>query len=442
MDTGKNRRNFAGTFQTRGRWYSTTTWIVLVQSIILIGVTFEASGVIFFMGDEITNQASQIIQEWLKQPVITLLYEGPDDLKFYVENYFYKRGYLIGIGEPVYIFLKRKDDAIAWKFRYKDIEKDNFLSLSYSLDDLFQSLDKVFEKKNIPKKSIAFDPIKENFYIVENVFKPFVIKHMENMYKVKVGSEIRYIKEGFYDFYGNVVYIGKDTKIENVQSFVSGIYLFGSFVYDGRKLILGKKSIDFPELPIFASEKRIISQHYWYEKILEKNKVSVLDVFNNFALYSDGSLSDLERTWKYKFSDVPFDWFVSGNLLALAFVNGDVVVFDLSKRRVLYKEKFKKLYGVGYGKYLYVNADKKLFRIDIWSKKKEDISEISDDFLIEDGKVKFVRGIVIRPRYKMVWFDGDFFHFKDVKFKNYLNLLYDEKEYFIITLDGTWRIKR
>ncbi|ABR30797.1 hypothetical protein SU69_04790 [Thermosipho melanesiensis] len=405
-----------------------------------MGITLQASGVIFFVGDNITEEASKIIQDWFKQPVVSLYYEGPLELKPKIEEYFYKRGYLIGIGEPIYIFIKKHEGKIAWKIIYKDYKVDNFLSLSYSIDDLFSILDKTFKKFNLPKKSIAYDPEEEKYYIAENQIKPFLIKRKEKIYKVKIGEDISYLKEGFYNFNGNTVYVGKDITLDSTSNFIKDIYVYGKYKYNGEKIIFEDKTIDFPEVPLYIDKQRVISSHYWYENQLIENSEVVLDVFKKMALLSDGSLVDLSKTWKYQLPDTPFDWYLENEKLALAFVNGDVLVFDIRKKRILYTQKFEKLLGVGLKDFLYVNSNGKLLKINIISKKMESLGNIKGDFIIDGENVKFVNGIVIRPRYKGVWYDGTFYHFKNLKVENYLNLLYDDKAYYIFTLDGTWRL--
>ncbi|WP_237697458.1 hypothetical protein [Thermosipho africanus] len=444
METRKNFGSLRETFKARSGWYRATTWIVLIQSVILMGLTIEASGVIFFMGDKVTKEASEIISSWMKQPVLTLLYEGPKEYKHELEEYFHRKGYLLGDGEKVYIFIS-KGEKIAWRVIYKDVDIDNFKSPSLDLTLLYQTLENLFEDQTLPDKSIAFDPITNQSYIVENQIYPFIIKHKKGSYKVEIEGKVYTFSEGFHTVEGQELYVGKDLKIEKKDNLLVGVFgVFGDYYYDGKQVIGKSFNIDFPEIPLYVDKGIVISRNFWYENgILQQNKIPVLDVFNGFVLYSDGSISDIHKLWRYEFDSVPFDWYYKDGIVSFAFLNGNVVLFDLTKRRKLFEGKYKKVLGVGFLKdALYIRTMDKIVKLDTRTGRILESYNENRDFILINDSIKFVDGIVLRPRYKNVWFDGIDYYFEDLKINGFKEVIAGNNYYYIILENGTWRIKK
>ncbi|QTA38551.1 hypothetical protein JYK00_03285 [Thermosipho ferrireducens] len=384
----------------------------------------------------------------MKQPVLTLLYEGPEEYKQSIENFFFERGYLLGVGTPVYVYIAHDKNLYAWKVTYQEKAIDNFSNLSSNISLLFDELKNIFEKKTTPEYSIIYDPITNSINIQKGKNKPYIVEHKRNVYPLIINGQTKNLREGFVTVEGMTVYLGKPMEITYSENFFKDIYgIFGKYKFDGTKVFEDHLNsyFTYPETPYYIDSEKVISMHYKYEKgKLQQNQIPIIDVYKNYVFYSDGTLENIDKLWQYKFHYTPVDWFFSENLLLVSFINNNVILFDLSRRRILFEKFFKDVWGVGLTKdSIFIASDNSLIELDIKKFRTKNTYEIikGQDFVIYND-LKFVYGNVLKPRYKGIYKIKDTYYYMDKKIKDYILSYIWNGNFYIVTKEGTWRFNK
>ncbi len=216
--------------------------------------------------------------------------------------------------------------------------------------------------------------------IPEDIYKQLseIIKEWEELEPVKVMCDIPYIKSYLEIVLANAGYIttecdtptiilkisGKDVEFENT----SDNFIISVEIKDLKKLLESKHNlksilISNSEVhivqnlgrPIFfldsdtsfsqdGSERfyssrtvEVYKNYYVKEKTFEF-KSSLLTRLDNFLLFTDGSISDVNLTWNLRIGNAPLDFLIWKNRFYFLDIAGVLTVVDLRTRNTLLKK--------------------------------------------------------------------------------------------------------
>ena len=319
----------------------------------------EESGVLYFLGEATpTATEMEIVQEWKELPVVTLVYDGPDEYKGLVETLLSQDGVLTGVGTPLIVKLRVKEDHVAFQIVFEGKELDNFENLATS--ELFpeqfkEAMKKIFPQAKIPPRFFLIEykdgsferkiaqtqdfPGKKAPVVIFPVWKQ---KHV-----LKIGNYKKVVDEGFYQIGGRTIYVGRDISLKNVPGLYEGVdmvFLDGEkeYLYKDGFLRMGEGVLKVQE-PVDVTGGIVITRHKIGER--EVND-TVLFRWNDFVLTASGVLMGINRKWTWQVSKTPVEFSLRGSTMYVLDVCGFLRSYDLKTRRLLWERKIEGAWGL------------------------------------------------------------------------------------------------
>jgi len=188
----------------------------------------EENGVLYFLGDATPTEVElEIVQEWKDLPVVTLVYDGPDGYEGLVENLLSQDGVLTGVGTPLIVKLRVKEDLVAFQIVFEDKELDNFenpVTSNLFPEQFRETVRKIFPQLEVPSRFFLIEyrdgkfekkiaqtrdfPGKKAPVVIVPVWKQ---KHV-----LEIGNYREVVGEGFYQIGGKTIYVGRDISLKSV----------------------------------------------------------------------------------------------------------------------------------------------------------------------------------------------------------------------------------
>ncbi|WP_233186221.1 hypothetical protein [Thermotoga sp. KOL6] len=359
----------------------------------------EENGILYFLGDSTpTTLELEIVQEWKKLPVVTLVYDGPVEYKGIVEDLLSQEGILTGTGTPLIVKIRTKDEYVAFQIVFEDKSIDNFENLTTK--DLFpeqfrKTVREVFPSIQIPsefflieykdgvfEKKIAYTKDYEKKSPV--IFLPL----WSEEHILEIGDYRKVVKEGFYQIGGKTVYVGRDISMENVPGLyrnVEMVFLDGEreYLYKDGFLRLGEKVLKIEE-PVDIVNGVVITRHrIGYRKIED----TIIFRWNDFVLTASGSLMGINGRWTWKVSKTPVEYSIFGSMLYILDVCGFLRKYDIKTRQLVWEKKIEGAWGVDATEdKVFVGSENTVMILNAQDGETIEILE-ADDFAVWNGKL-------------------------------------------------------
>ncbi len=341
-------------------------WFVFVQSVILISRSFpiyyvENHGVLIFLGESTpTGEFSEIIKEWKKVKFVDLRYHGPEFLEKPIKDSLMDCGIYSGGYIPLFvrIFKDQNDELYAVYIWYNGKSWDNFTNL-VEKENLVEvviegvtNLVGCFEK---PRKAFVVKVAHDGMVTeaTDNTAKPLHLEYLKkDVYDVVLNDESTTMTFGFHMIDDTSFFVGRDNlKVATLKHFknVDRVYYTKKgwiFCKNGLISFSNGKLLNFNICPLWIHEGCFIFRN----KILCNGKErllpsSAVGFYNGIILLADGTVGDVEGTWKMKVGCPVLEWDFLENRLYLLDICGYLKILDLKKKDVNTLGRFPGAYG-------------------------------------------------------------------------------------------------
>ncbi|WP_274967392.1 hypothetical protein [Pseudothermotoga lettingae] len=366
--------------------YCTATWFVLICSGLLIAGTvsqiwilnqpvyiYEQSGVLYYAGfTEPASSDFDLIASWTKLPVVQLFYDGPDQLRKMVEEILCEIGIQIGSGDFLLIKLRVQDELCHVEVKYRDFSYEENAGASQIREVLSSSLRGIFPILEKPSDGYLVE-IRDDVEIkrTHNAIKPVSFLIPEKLYEVAIKGETRLLPEGFYNFFGQIVYLNKNMKIEDSAFFIEGaqmvyklkneflVYRDGKLLYpDGQFLVIDE--------PYDVLEEKILPKLVAVkaEGGMQINS-AILGKYREFLVLASGMIVPLDFSWVMKISNPLIEWCAKGDELYVLDLSSFVKAVDLKRKKILWEKHIPGAWGIScFEDYIYVGVGQKVLKLD------------------------------------------------------------------------------
>lgn len=286
--------------------------------------------------------------------------------------------------------------------------------------------------------------------VVKHGFLPLEIKDVESQ---ELNNKIAFIKFEDYDDYLNIYFKNKDYTIPkniilsepcNIANLLN-LTLSDLNAEATETKALQSIIYSVSSNKIYTTEFLGMPYVVLYDKIdfeIAKNAPVIKDekalfLWDNYVIYTDGSISDLTFTWKMKLSNTPLDYIVSENRIYILDVTGQVIILNTKSRRTTFTKTFEGAYRIQLdhdgtllvhttrGQYTVINEK------DVVYKDKRESSS-SDNF---ENFAKFYPSIIDLHITPFGYFYNEIFLGEELKLSYIKN-----KTIYIVTEVGVWKI--
>lgn len=231
-------------------------------------------------------------------------------------------------------------------------------------------------------------------------------------------------------------------------------FIDGRLLYDGRlipvefDILNGKESLKVSDssqqMENLAITKDFIISSEAAQNLKTKASIkfssSILMLWDNYIILSDGNIGDLTLSWWLKVSNTPLDYIILDNKLYILDISGNLFIVNLKTRRTIFNTSFEGAYmfkiDVSSNKTLHVYSPGKIYYImnekDIFVKDTENDSQYSRT-IFTTSYYPSILSISVSPF-------GYFYenlYLGDIIYQVYIK----DKSAYIITDVGTWKIK-
>ncbi len=230
--------------------------------------------------------------------------------------------------------------------KYKTIifsADDSFISIEYDNNRYTLPMNLIYEFPNTLAQLI--ENIIKNNSTYENLND---VKNNDNILKTiiidqKTGSS-------FLTQFIGITYFIQNDNLELLQ---------GKVIYNAKTNNVETVDIDLLEKAlkkndvIAITSDNVITKEYIYnlkKKSLTKFQAPIVSIWNNYVLYSDGSISDLSFTWNARISNSPLDYIFTENRICILDISGQVVIMNQKTRRILFSKTFEGAYSISLDK--------------------------------------------------------------------------------------------
>lgn len=219
---------------------------------------------------------------------------------------------------------------------------DSFILIEYGNDEYALPMNLVYEFPNtlaqLIESIIKNDIIYENLADAknDNILKTIVVDQ-------KTGSS-------FLTQFIGITYFIQNDKLELLQGKV--IYSAKTNNVEAVNIDLLEKELQKNDVVAITSDS-VVTKEYIYNlktKSLTKFQAPIVSIWDNYVLYSDGSISDLSFTWNTKISNSPLDYIFTENRICILDISGQVVIMNQKTRRILFSKTFEGAYSLSLDK--------------------------------------------------------------------------------------------
>nr|WP_233185717.1 PQQ-like beta-propeller repeat protein [Thermotoga sp. SG1] len=319
----------------------------------------EENGVLYFLGDATPTEVElEIVQEWKDLPVVTLVYDGPGEYEGLVENLLTQDGVLTGVGTPLIVKLRVKEDLVAFQIVFEDKKLDNFenpVTSNLFPEQFREVVRKIFSQLEVPSRFFLIEyrdgkfekkiaqthdfPGKKAPVVIVPVWKQ---KHV-----LEIGNYREVVDEGFYQIGGKTIYVGRDISLKSVPGLYEGVdmvFLDGEkeYIYKDGFLRMGEKVLKIQE-PVDVVDEKVITGYRIGEQEVDD---TILFRWNDFVLTASGVLIGINGNWTWQVSRAPVEFSFRDGRMYILDVCGFLRSYDLKTRRLLWERRIEGAWGL------------------------------------------------------------------------------------------------
>ncbi|WP_165276067.1 hypothetical protein [Thermotoga sp. Ku-13t] len=388
MGTGETERNPRSERQIARTCYRACTWFVLLLCGILIAFevdkinlfgtqlyVVQERGILYYVGE--TPPATDdmlLVEKWMCLPTVSLLYDGPSEMERVVKKCLNEAGVLVGIGDLLYVKLRKQSGLCYIRLMYRDVEWDNSDSLWKEEEfenNLCEKLKELFSPYVPERPKEGYSVLWAGRIIVEkreNQTVPVKIEIPERIVSLTVNGEKKLVPEGFYNLYGKIVYVDEDISLSNTAFFEGAQMVFktsdGYVIYrDGTLLFSNGRKIAFEEPFDVINDSPIP----WRVNVKAEGSsfaTTVLGRFEKTLVLSCGMICPMDFSWFLRVSGPIIEWAQSEQRFYVLDIAGYVRAIDLKTRRTLWERLVPGAWGIAvHDNEIYVGSGEKLLRL-------------------------------------------------------------------------------
>lgn len=319
---------------------------------------YENRGVIYYLGTEDPQNYTNIINEWLQLPVVTLIYDGPEEYRTDVDQALTNSGLIQGIGDSIMLVKLRVTGDLAYIFiSYNNETYENSESLC-TTDQITRKIQTFLERVfgEIKKPNFGFlvhigESIRTE--VVEKPDKPISFEFEQKYFSVKIGDSVRYLPEGFYSFTGNTIYVSKNMNVELTPLYFENADMV--YCCDNQFVVYKQRSLRYPDgkISYISQEPYDLVQKEVVPYIMSVSdgsldrKASVCGIYDNYMIFSNGMISPFTFAWQMKVSGPIVEWCAQNDYLFVLDLSSYVRLIDLKSRKLLWKKFIPRAWGIG-----------------------------------------------------------------------------------------------
>lgn len=332
----------------------------------------QQKGVLYYIGE--TEPASEdvfLIEKWMKLPSVTLLYDGPSELKGTVESCLNSIGVLVGVNDVLYVKVRKQSGLNYVRLVYRDHRWDNSDELWEDKDfsaKLTEKLKDVFGTLEIPE--MGYRVLITDRIVVEKKAgqtRPVEIRVAEKIVSLTMNGEQKLISEGFYNLFGKLVYVDEDLTLAQTAFFdgakmvykiSSGyvVYRDGSLTFPDGRSILSREPFD-------VLDDRLVPWRVTVRAEGSTFQTTVIGRYKDLLILSSGMIAPLDLSWFMRVSGPIVEWTYFEQKLCVLDIAGYVRLFDLKSRRLIWEKFVPGAWGLAAHKgEVYVGSNEKLLR--------------------------------------------------------------------------------
>jgi len=414
-------------------------------------------GILYYVGEtEPATEDLLLIEEWMRIPVVSLLYDGPGEMKTAVENCLFEAGTLVGVGDLFYVKVRKQSGLCYIRLIYRDWQWDNSDQLWKEEEfesKLRERLKEMFSSQ-LDRPKVGYRVLVTDRIVVEkreNQPVPVKIEVPERIVTLTVGNEQKLVPEGFYNFYGRIFYIDEDTNLSTTAFFENAQMVYKTskgyvvhkdgalFFPDGRKVISAE--------PFDVVDDHIIP---WRVNVRSEGSnfaTTVVGRFGDVLVLSCGMIAPVDLSWFMRVSGPITEWARADQRLYVLDIASYVRAIDLKNRRTLWERFVPNGWGIGvYGNEIYVGSGERLLR---FNEKGELVEELPcQDFGVSSKGIitlakaegRFVRGqsgsVLLEGSKATVYTDQTF------EFENIRKVRFFDWGIVLVEESGCWVVEK
>ncbi|MDK2785844.1 MAG: hypothetical protein PWQ80_523 [Thermotoga sp.] len=319
----------------------------------------EENGVLYFLGDATPTEVElEIVQEWKDLPVVTLVYDGPDGYEGLVENLLSQDGVLTGVGTPLIVKLRVKEDLVAFQVVFEDKELDNFenpVTSNLFPEQFRETVRKIFPQLEVPSRFFLIEYRDGKFEKKIAQTRDFpgkkapvvIIPVWKQKHVLEIGNYREVVDEGFYQIGGKTIYVGRDISLKSVPGLYEGVdmvFLDGEkeYIYKDGFLRMEEKVLKVQE-PVDVVDGKVITGYRIGEQEVDD---TVLFRWNDFVLTASGVLIGINGSWTWQVSRAPVEFSFRDGRMYILDVCGFLRSYDLKTRRLLWERRIEGAWGL------------------------------------------------------------------------------------------------
>ncbi len=368
----------------------------------------QQKGVLYYIGE--TEPASEdilLIEKWMKLPSVTLLYDGPSELKGTVESCLNGVGVLVGGGDVLYIKVRKQSGLNYVRLMYRDYRWDNSDELWEEKDfstNLTEKLKYLFGDLEVPE--MGYRVLVTDRIVVEKrtgQTRPVEIRVAEKVVSLTVNGEQKLISEGFYNLFGRLIYIDEDLTLAKTAFFDGAKMVYkisnGYVVYKDGALIFPDGRSVLTQEPFDVLDDRLIPWRVTVRAEGSTFQTTVIGRYRDLLILSCGMIAPSDLSWFMRVSGPIVEWACFEQRLCVLDIAGYVRLFDLRSRRLIWERLVPGAWGLAVHKgEVYVGSGEKLLRFSDRGELKEEKRckdfGVSPEGIIAltEAKGRFVRG--------------------------------------------------
>ncbi|HCO97883.1 MAG: hypothetical protein H5T93_02600 [Pseudothermotoga sp.] len=413
-------------------------------------------GILYYVGEtEPATEDLLLIEEWMRVPVVSLLYDGPGEMRTTVETCVVEAGTLVGVGDLLYVKVRKQSGFCYVRLMYRNWQWDNSDQLWKEEEfenKLREQLKEMFSSQ-LDRPKVGYHVLVADRIVVEkreNQPVPVKIEVPERIVSLTVDNERKLVSEGFYNFYGRIIYVDEDTNLSTTAFFENARMVYktsgGYVVYkDGALFFPDGRKVVSPE-PFDVVDDRIIP---WRVNVRSEGSsflTTVVGRFGEVLVLSCGMIAPIDLSWFMRVSGPIIEWAKVEERFYVLDIAGYVRAIDLKNRRTLWERLVPNGWGIAVcGNEIYVGSGERLLH---FNEKGELVEELScQDFgtsskgiiTLAKAEGRFVRGqsgSVLLEASKATVYTDQIFEFENVR-----NVRFFDWGIVLVEESGCWVVE-
>lgn len=394
----------------------------------------------------------------MKLPVVSLAYDGPDEMKATVENCLIEANVLPGVGDFLYVKVRKRSGLCYVRLMYKEFQWSNSDQLWKDEEfkvKLTDKLREIFSFVEPVRPSVGYRVLVADRIFIEkreNQLLPVIIELPERIVSITTSEGQKLVSEGFYNLFGKIVYVDQDVVLSNTAFFEGARMVYktsnGYVVYRDNALIFpdGRKIVS-PEPFDLTNDGRTIPWRVNVKSEGSNFSATVIGRFADTLVLSCGMIAPIDLSWSMRISGPIVEWSVYEQRLYVLDVAGYVRAIDLKNRRIVWEKFVPRAWGIAvHNGEIYIGSEERLL---LFNDKGDLVEEkrcldfgVSPRGIITlmETRGRFVRGqnmsVLLEPSKATVYTD------QILEFEGVSNVRFFEWGIVLIGESGCWVVER